>query len=690
MKIQVRIDPDLRSQLGLLRTPRPFPDESIKGYLLRVTEVNGYGDPIYILNLAGMKAYLTAYATNMNWPKLSTVLKVDLRTLKKMAYCYFKGKHIESPKVGVFQGNALRSYQIRRADPKICPECLKEASYIPQLWDLAAVKVCPIHNCYLVELCPYCDKKIIWDRSGVCICRCGGDWRNLKVKQVDAAQALLSYLIYRSCGKHKGIPFPCHLIEATNPLLILNLAELLTTVFFISGQMQGLTDATGKNQINNLSSINLNNALLKAVAVFHNWPSTYFKFLEEIKGKKPRFNSATGLHKDFGQFYIALYRRWDVSLPQFLKDAFEVYLAKHWDGGRSSIPLIQAKHSIGDRKYITLSETMRFCDVSRFTIEHYLKTGFLKAKFYEAKSARVILIDTESVKALKDFLDSGSLMDAQAVGKYLGIGDKVVLGLASENYLQLIRGPSIDGHTRWIFEKPNVDTLVSRLNELAVKFEKKEGLTLIKLRSAIFTLTPVGMKEVPFLKLILQGVIKPYMRSETKRISDFLFSKPELLKYLNNQIKIVRKNAMSVEDVRKIVGLRHDNLQLLIKKGLFQVRKGKGQNYSVLVAQREIDSFNAKYIFIAKLAKELKTSPKYLARQLMASGIIPASGPKIDGGLKYVFNRSDLNNINLTTLIKHARKESKKMRRNKRIRDYYLTKMESSKKEGLRNILGMR
>jgi hypothetical protein len=50
----------------LLRTPSPQPDESLMGYILRLSETNYYETPKWILDLAGLKIY----SLKMGWRKL--------------------------------------------------------------------------------------------------------------------------------------------------------------------------------------------------------------------------------------------------------------------------------------------------------------------------------------------------------------------------------------------------------------------------------------------------------------------------------------------------------------------------------------------------------------------------------------------------------------------------------------------
>ena len=53
----VTISRSARAGEQLLRTPPPLPDESLMGYILRLSELNYYESPRWILDLAGLKIY---------------------------------------------------------------------------------------------------------------------------------------------------------------------------------------------------------------------------------------------------------------------------------------------------------------------------------------------------------------------------------------------------------------------------------------------------------------------------------------------------------------------------------------------------------------------------------------------------------------------------------------------------------
>ena len=64
---------------SLLRTPPPFPDECLMGYVLRLTQENGYGTPSWIFDLAKLKINLV----NGGRPALYRVCS-DLAALRQV------------------------------------------------------------------------------------------------------------------------------------------------------------------------------------------------------------------------------------------------------------------------------------------------------------------------------------------------------------------------------------------------------------------------------------------------------------------------------------------------------------------------------------------------------------------------------------------------------------------------------
>jgi hypothetical protein len=85
-------------QNTLLRRPRPYVDEDLAGYILRLCQINRYSSPQWIYNLAE----IPHYAANGNFfdrttrdlSQLAQLLSIDKSTLWKMDFCDSKSSKL--------------------------------------------------------------------------------------------------------------------------------------------------------------------------------------------------------------------------------------------------------------------------------------------------------------------------------------------------------------------------------------------------------------------------------------------------------------------------------------------------------------------------------------------------------------------------------------------------------------------
>ena len=72
----------------LLRTPVPYADESLAGYILRMSEANYYQSPRWILQLAGYqnKGFINFDDPNNKPTKLTQLTGIDDKLLKSKAF----------------------------------------------------------------------------------------------------------------------------------------------------------------------------------------------------------------------------------------------------------------------------------------------------------------------------------------------------------------------------------------------------------------------------------------------------------------------------------------------------------------------------------------------------------------------------------------------------------------------------
>jgi TniQ len=168
----------------LLRTPTPSEDESLAGYLIRLSESNYYYSPNWILQLAGLHINRGILLVKNPYKpsQLGQLIQMTDEQLILMASLTY-----QLPSEITSQQYTLYKFAI-----KLCPYCLTESAYCRKIWDWDLVKACYLHQCVLLKKCPHCNKGIRWSRPAVTRCRCGFDFRSGQVEIATSEQVNLS------------------------------------------------------------------------------------------------------------------------------------------------------------------------------------------------------------------------------------------------------------------------------------------------------------------------------------------------------------------------------------------------------------------------------------------------------------------------------------------------------------------
>lgn len=100
---------------------------------------------------------------------------------------------------------------------------------------------------------------------------------------------------------------------------------------------------------------------------------------------------------------------------------------------------------------------------------------------------------------------------------------------------------------------------------------------------------------------------------------------------------------LDTRQVADVLGTYSEAVRFLRIKGWIEFRDRDFQRRFRYIARREdVDRFNECYVLGGTIASQLSVNPTNLAERLMAVGVRPVAGPRIDGSLVYLFRRSDL------------------------------------------------
>ncbi len=505
----------------------------------------------------------------------------------------------------------------------------------------------------LLEECPGCGNPITWFRKSVSHCPCGTDWRQTQTACLPEAEIVVSRLIY------KGFRLPCPQIntpEGNNPLYNVDLPSLLSALFLITSQQEGRrADTTGKHIVPGRTSVEVHRRLLTAFSVFDNWPANFYRFLDHVSYVRKSAKPATGLARVFGPLHDRLYdpKYLPAACGDLLRKQFENYVLEHWDHGY--VCSHQWFKVRGDGKYISRSAAGAILKLDAPLLDGLISQGKLKGLIRSSGRRRMFIVEAASVETFK--AERERYLPLKRTSKLLGIKQMDVLRLVDNSLLNAARGPLIDNHDTWQFEKATIDDFLSTVFTRIVKLKPRPRCDLCGLNDILVSLTialsSLGWNVHQLIEDILDGVITPRAEAPSKSgLARLLFSKQEIEQYLKTKLSGNPDETFQLDTEGRALPFKARTLHFLARRKLIEtkVKIHKGPLCRIITYEAVL-VFTSKYVAAARVAREVGTRTEHLIQALKSHKICPISGPAIDGGPQYFLRRTDLAALNLKDLV---------------------------------------
>ena len=639
--------------MQLVRISQPRDDENFFGYLLRLSEINYFGGVHWLVQLAGLNTNACTklskkmiFDTHVDLSTLSGLSGEHHESLEAMRYPYAKaGKTVH------FQGHPISVHALRPMQPKICPACLSESNHVQKVWDLAMVTCCPIHGCLLIDHCPGCGKPFSWYRKGVSTCKCEFDFRTIAPEPASEAGSRFTRLVRRMLGDDVDPP------PDSSPLAELTLDELFTTVSFFSSYFaHQRMDTSGKAFGRGMSIAQLHQNLADVAKLFDDWPSYFIHFLQTTDFK-PAKNAKFGLYHRFGSFYPAFKRLFFNDRFAFIRNAFEKYQLKYFNGYVRHQNL-ETSDAFEKDAHLSRTETAKRLKTSERWVDRLLEKGKLKGIIVPSGSRHMVLIDKASVKRLQQrYLN---LLSIAAVKKVLRIKRKTVISLIENDLLSCERGPTIDGYPHWQFTIHDLEQLISQIERhvplLRLHQAPSELLTFSQLRQS---LSAFQVSTLELFRMVVSGQLKPYQRMDMIHIDSFLFKKSAIKKCSRTKhINLIEKS-YRMEHFANLIGVSLDAAYEMEKIGLIKTTYCGLPKVGKVISKEDAEHFHRTYITSTEIAKQCSVNANTVIKYLTRAGIRPCSGPSVDGGPRYLYRREDLSDFDYSTIEPSRRAKSK-------------------------------
>lgn len=451
---------------NLLIVPNPRLNESMRGFFQRTVDINKYKETLWLYELVGWKKYNKTmnliFPTQIyDFTTVVDILRRDEVELKSMILAYrITSRYDFIPnKMQQF----FRQFCSSLHRPRICPLCVNETDTHNIFWELSLFVSCPIHKCLLIDECERCSQIINPIKINITKCECGFEYHKSKIRRVEGLFS--NYL--QDVLSNRARSLEC---EMLNQLSNENLIYLLLySVRWSNGKLG--------RKMHSLSSQPLKSGQLyevceKAINLYENWPSNFYRFIDDIRILKHTKNVSG-----------------KIQIKRMLLENFD-----ELDG----------------------------FDYFRNTVEEYFEP-YWKSGFVHRESADRSMLFPKKKKEVKG-------LSGKEVAKILGVDIGQIRGIVEKGILPSKPGLMVFGITSFCIDAKDVYELLEKIEDnLNTKEIRKESVLSFSKAAELMYNYDINLAD--FILLLKLGDLTPCKINEDEvGLSRFCFNKEEIEK----------------------------------------------------------------------------------------------------------------------------------------------------------------
>jgi hypothetical protein len=513
---------------------------------------------------------------------------------------------------------------------RFCPHCIPIRKSWQIGWEVLFADACSECGHWLIDLCSNCDERFNWHRHQLLQCDCG---HNLQLERASKAPEAVIRL---SCAlKDVAMGNESKNMPIFNGLRLAQCTRLIRLL----GTYGNSVGASVPQKVLNIDTLSVSWPITSMAAeILTNWPTGFNLILKSLRGSSS--DESTGkLTKAFGGFYSALYKGFKDAEFDFLRDAFENYLAEHWTGAMGKRNRRLDESLINSVAWIPAKRACQLLNVSRRRLLALIQECRLRGETrVSSKSRQFIVVMRSDVEAIASTIDDGiTLLETAAF-----------LGLTKQRLLNLL--PIICPEAKklgeqgcpWSIPRTWVSQWENLVRSQIPIAEVDSSQIRLKhvLRYWPWTNEQVGR----LLNDIISGVINPVGTLQpSEGVSAFVFDKMQLNQWFDSQ-STVFCDEMTLPEVAIRIGVKQEVVYALARSGLLQCtlrRSGRRPEQTVKVTQ--LQEFEEKYIFGRDIAAMTGQSPRAIKEFLKTENVQPVAGPSLNNCRQFVFLRAEVN-----------------------------------------------
>jgi hypothetical protein len=494
--------------------------ESQRGYLLRLSKVNGYTTPYAILNLAGLGGrttkpigkHLGRLAEICNFP---VEILVPLRHIDDGQRTWRLLEHIVPPE------------SLRNRELPICTQCVQEKEFIEGHWDLKFMTGCPEHRVVALMGCPECSKPLGLFRRGLLQCSCGAELVSKVSRRLSDQEADLLDIIRR---KVLRLP-PVFDYASAIPGRELSKVDLDSILRLVRSLGWYWLDATAKRDREDEAA----DTVAAAAHVLSSWPDNFHNLMDIILENGG--HSGGGFTRSCLQsLHISLIKIWERRCGQdgeFIRTAFTEYACKRWRF--YPIKTFSQKHirMIKDDRYCSSHELGKHLGIDTRTALRIIESGSVPTIEVQAGRYKRILADKESL-ALSPFI-KGRIFTQRKASQKIGVPITLMARLKANGIYRCDHMPM----TQPGYHECDIKAFIKVLVSKAAAQPACEGASeLMTFRQALLRIKLSSELQIRFIRAILADQF-PVCQGLSEGVHGLTIREKDLRKFAENQLQMM-------------------------------------------------------------------------------------------------------------------------------------------------------
>ncbi len=511
-----------------------------------------------------------------------------------------------------------------------CPRCLGDHGFGRVGWELLFADACTTCGSWLVDVCHQCGNPGTWHRPSMTRCRCNANLCDAPSSAAPQAVVRLSQSLEQLV---LGLP------ETEMPELKRLSPQQCSRLVRLLGVYGSPQHARAPQKIATAEALDVSWTVSTVAAeMLATWPAGLHHMLERQSKLAAGHANSGRLPGVFGGFYRALYGTFKDPEFDWVRAAFEDYIAGHWSGAMGRRNLRMPDSLWSRLNWVPISAAASQTGLSKQRISDLVAQKELQsARRTTASGREFVMIRQADIQALVSAgTDDVCLAEASSV-----------LGVKRQRLSRLLPFICADAKkstlhgTPWLIPRDWVHKWTEMLGALA------EHDTVPSWTISLDQLLRYGPLDEQRLCVLLRDVeardFQPVGRhTNSVGLAGLLLHRDHLIERYGGQ----RSTILPIPDVAVRLGVKQEVAYALVNLGLLEVEIYTcGRRQAQGVSARSLEKFHTDYVLVANVAKSLGRSSRAVIKALTDDVIEPIAGPALGNCRQTVYLRKDLETV---------------------------------------------